>query len=192
MPKSSSKESSERTEKEREEYNLYQKWRKTEEKKKVDSYTGIEIEEIPEEDRELVELIRKYGYGIGSGLTPFEEVLKFIKENGRIPKYTKKKKSERTEKESEEDKLYQKWKKTEEKKKVDSYIGKRIEEIPEEDRGLVELIRKYGYMGKARTSKEIAEATIVSLKDIELADKEDKALQELVEKNKTQKKEEQK
>ena len=45
---------------------------------------------------------------------------------------------------------------------------------------------------KNRSSKEIAEATISSLKDIELADKEDKALQELVEKNKTQKKEEQK
>ena len=45
---------------------------------------------------------------------------------------------------------------------------------------------------KRRTSKEIAEATISSIKDIELADKEDKALQELVEKNKTQKKEEQK
>ena len=35
---------------------------------------------------------------------------------------------------------------------------------------------------KSRTSKEIAEATISSLKDIELADKEDKALQELNEK----------
>ena len=45
---------------------------------------------------------------------------------------------------------------------------------------------------KNRSSKEIAEATISSLKDIELADKEDKALQELVEKNKTQKKEKQK
>ena len=43
---------------------------------------------------------------------------------------------------------------------------------------------------KRRTSKEIAEASISAIKDTELADKENKALQELVEKQ--QKKEEQK
>ena len=45
---------------------LYEKWKKTDEKKKVTSYNGKKLEEIPEEDRELVETIRKFGYGLNS------------------------------------------------------------------------------------------------------------------------------
>ena len=44
-----------------------------------------------------------------------------------------------------------------------------------------ELNEKYNYR-KRRTSKEIAEASISSLTDIEMSDKEDEALKELVEK----------
>ena len=117
----------------RKEGTLYRKWFKSEEKKKIDSYEGTELNKIPEEDRELVKIIRGYGYGLGNGLTPFEEVMKFARENGRLPKDRK----ERT--------LYKKWLKTEEKKKVDKYVGKKLEEIPEEDRELVETIRGYGY-----------------------------------------------
>lgn len=29
--------------------------------------------------------MRSFGYGIGNGLTPFEEVLEFCKEKGRVP-----------------------------------------------------------------------------------------------------------
>ena len=134
--------------KDRKERTLYKKWLKTEEKKKVDKYVGKKLEEIPEEDRELVETIRGYGYGI----TPFEEVMKFAGENGRLPKDRK----ERT--------LYQKWLISDEKKKVDKYVGKKLEEIPEEDRELVETIRGYGYIPRKKkiVSQQIGQATYLS------------------------------
>ena len=149
MPKDTShKKTSERTEKEKEEDSLYRKWLKTEEKKTVDRYAGIDLEEIPEEYRELVQMIRNYGY-LGrqqSGLTPFEEIIKFAEENGRLPKYySSKKASEKTEKERDEGSLYRKWYKTKERKTVDKYLGIKLEEIPEEDRELVEMIRNFGY-----------------------------------------------
>ena len=150
MPKQSQNKASERTEKESEEDSLYHKWRRAEEKKTVDRYFGIKIEEIPEKDRELIKLIRDYGY-LGkrqNELTPFEEVIKFAEENGRMPKRLNKKASERTEKESAENKLCEKWRKTKEKETVDRYFGIKIEEIPEKDRELVKLIRNYGYLGK--------------------------------------------
>ena len=149
MPKDTShKKTSERTEKEKEEDSLYRKWLKTEEKKTVDRYAGIDLEEIPEEYRELVQMIRNYGY-LGrqqSGLTPFEEIIKFAEENGRLPKYySSKKASEKTEKERDEGSLYRKWYKTKERKTVYKYLGIKLEEIPEEDRELVEMIRNFGY-----------------------------------------------
>ena len=72
--------------------------------------------------------------------------------------------------------------------KIKKYEGKPIEEIKtEEDRKIVKIIRaldeKYNYR-KRRTSKEIAEASISSLTDIEMSDKEDEALKELIEKQK--------
>ena len=69
----------------------------------------------------MVETIRNYGY-LGkkqSELTPFEEVIKFAEENGRIPNKIKKELSERTEKEKEENSLYSKWIGTEERKIVE-------------------------------------------------------------------------
>ena len=74
------------------------------------------------------------------------------------------------------------------RQKIKKYKGKPIEEIKnEEDRQTVEIIRyldeKYNYR-KRRTSKEIAEASISSLTDIEMSDQEDEALKELIEKQK--------
>ena len=79
--------------------------------------------------------MRNYGAGIGTSLTPFEEVLEFCKKNGRLPQG------------KSESSLYEKWKKSEEKKIVDKYKGKEVKEIPEEHRKLVELMRSYGYLG---------------------------------------------
>ena len=73
------------------------------------------------------------------------------------------------------------------RKKIKKYEGRAIEEIEEkEDKKLVEIIRKldeeYNYKKRKLVSKEIAQATISSLTDIEMSDREDKALKELVEK----------
>ena len=72
--------------------------------------------------------------------------------------------------------------------KINKYERISIEEIEnEEDRRIVEIVRRldeeYNYR-KRRTSKEIAEASISSLTDIEMSDREDTALKELVERTK--------
>ena len=127
------------------EHSLYQKWCKSEEKKIVDKYVGKSLEEIPDEHRELVGQIRALGYGIGTGLSPFEEVMKWANKQKRIPKVRGN--------DREEINLYQKWRKSEEKKIADKYAGKELGEIPEEHRALVEQVRALGYEGKS--SKKI-------------------------------------
>ena len=144
MPKYIKKKALEMTKEEKEEDSLYNKWLRTEEKKIVDRYAGIDKQEIPEDFRELVQTIRNFGYGLQSGLTPFEEVMKFAEENGRMPKYINKKALERTKEEKEEDSLYQKWKKTEEKKILKEYAGQSLENVPEEYREKIAKLRSYG------------------------------------------------
>ena len=156
VPAYINKPASEQTEEEKRENSLYVKWKRSEEKKIIDSYTGKSLEEIPEEHRALVEQFRNYGYGKGSGLTPFEEVLQFCVNKERVPSNIHKLASEQTEEEKREKSLYEKWKRSEEKKIIDSYTGKNLEEIPEEHRELVEKIRGYGYFGrKTKTVKEL-------------------------------------
>ena len=145
VPKRVNKKASEQTKEEKAENSLYQKWKITEEKKIVDSYKGKALEEIPQEYKELVKTMRSYGYGLGNGLTPYQEVMQFCEREGRFPKQVHKKASEQTKEEKEEQSLYQKWLKTEEKKIVDSYEGKALEEIPQEYRELVRTMRNYGY-----------------------------------------------
>ena len=136
----------------------------------------MKLEEIPEEHRKLVQTIRNYGYG----LTYFDKVLKFAEENGKIPNKINKKVSERTEKESEEDSLYEKWRKSEEKKIVDRYAGMKLEEIPEEHRKLVQTIRNYGYLGKVIKAQQIGKATYMA--NVEECDQAQSVLDESVKK----------
>ncbi len=152
MPKMINKKKNERSNDENIEYSMYSRWRLTDEKKVVDSYTGKEIEEIPEEHQELVRLIRSYGYDgniYATGLTAFDLVISWAKEKGRMPKGTYTKTSHQSQEEYEETRMSSRWRLTREKKIVDSYVGKKIEEIPEEHQELVRLIRSYGYKGSA-------------------------------------------
>ena len=145
VPKYVNKKASEQTKEEKEEQSLYNKWLNTEEKKIVDSYKGRALEEIPQEYRELVKTMRNYGYGLVNELTPYQEVVQFCEREGRVPKYVNKKALEQSKEEKEEQRLYFKWLNTEERKIVDGYEGKALEEIPEEDRELVRTMRSYGY-----------------------------------------------
>ena len=77
-------------------------------------------------------------------LTPFEEVIQFAEENGRMPKVSKQKTSEITEKEREERNLYAKWIRTEEKKILEEYAGQPLENVPEEYREKIAKLRTYG------------------------------------------------
>lgn len=134
------------------ENNLYIRWLKSDEKQIVDKYVGIPIEKIPEEDRAIVKKVRSYGYGIEEKLTGYQKVMQFCEKNGRLPKQVLGKNATLTEEQIYERNLYNTWKTSKEKQLVDKYVGVSIEEIPEEDRVIVEQVRKYGYLGKAKKS----------------------------------------
>ena len=134
------------------ERNLYINWITSGEKKIVDKYVGIPIEKIPEEDRAIVEQVRSYGYGIEETLTVYQEVMQFCEKNGRLPKTAKGPNATLTEEQIYERNLVSRWRQSGEKQLADKYVGIPIEKIPEEDREIVEQIRKYGYFGKAKKS----------------------------------------
>ncbi len=131
---------------------LYNRWYKSPEKQIVDKYAGVPTEKVPEEYKAIVEQVRKYGYGIEEKLIGYQVLMQFCEKNGRLPKQIAGKKATLTEKQIYERNLYAKWKTSEEKQLVDKYVGIPIEKIPEEDRAIVEQVRKYGYFGKAKKS----------------------------------------
>lgn len=173
MPKGINKKVLEMTKEEKKEDSLYQKWLRTEEKKIVDRYAGIDKQEIPEDFRELVQTIRNFGYGLQSGLTPFEEVMKFAEENGRMPKKSYKKALEMTKKEKEEFSLYQKWLRTEEKKILKEYAEQSLENVPEEYREKIAKLRSYGIginqskLTQAKNQRDNAKAKNEQSKELE-------------------------
>ena len=57
--------------------------------------------------------------------------MQFCEREGRVPKYVNKKALEQSKEEKEEQRLYFKWLNTEERKIVDGYEGKALEEIAE-------------------------------------------------------------
>ena len=127
------------------EKNLYNRWMQSDEKQLVDKYVGTPIEEIPVEDRAIVEKVRSYGYGIREKLTGYQEVMQFCEKNGRLPRSNQGSKATHTEEQLYEKNLYDRWMKSDEKQLVDKYVGVSIEEIPEKDRAIVEQVRSYGY-----------------------------------------------
>ena len=141
-----------RTEEQIYERNLYNRWQTSDEKQIVDKYVGIPTEKIPEEDKTIIEQVRSYGYGIKRKLIGYQEIMQFCEKNGRLPKQIAGKKATLTEEQIYERNLYDKWKTSKEKQLVDKYVGIPVEEIPEEDRVIVEQVRKYGYLGKAKKS----------------------------------------
>ena len=134
------------------ERNLYNRWQTSDEKQIVDKYVGIPTEKIPEEDKTIIEQVRSYGYGIKRKLIGYQALMQFCKKNGRLPKQIAGKKATLTEKQIYERNLYAKWKTSKEKQLVDKYVGIPVEEIPEEDRAIVEHVRSYGYLGNAKKS----------------------------------------
>ena len=134
------------------ERNLYNRWQTSDEKQIVDKYVGIPTEKIPEEDKTIIEQVRSYGYGIKRKLIGYQALMQFCKKNGRLPKQIAGKKATLTEKQIYERNLYAKWKTSKEKQLVDKYVGIPVEEIPEEDRAIVEQVRSYGYLENAKKS----------------------------------------
>ena len=142
-----------------------------------------------------------------------KEYMEFIEKNGRIPRQSTsgKKQIKRSLKSDElayEESLARRWSNSYMRTIFEGYLEQQNEEIPQEYKEvisrLIELgvgttrkgydkeqysesiskLREYGLKSKRRTSKEIAEASISSLTDIEMSDREDAALKELIEKTK--------
>ena len=179
------------TEEQNQEVNLYARWRKSDECKILQEYAGQPIESVPEEYREKIETLREYV--LESEKTVYELVIEFLKNHGRIMQSAFNKDGKRltsaqmTEEQREEANLYARWRKSDEYKILQEYAGQPIERVPEEYREKIATLRNYGIEPRpkrTRTSKEIAEASISSLTNIEMSDREDAALRELVERTK--------
>ena len=169
---------------EQEETKLYSRWNSSKECKVLKKFAGKPIEEIPKEYRESISKLREYGLG-KKKMTTYEEVIEFLENhNGRMMRSSK---ENNTQEQNEERKLYNRWIYSKEYKVLNEYSGRSLEEVPEEYKEFISKMREYGYgleKKKKRTGKEVAEASISSLTDIEMSDREDIALKELVEKTK--------
>ena len=186
----------EMTEEQKEEVNLYSRWRQSEEYKILQEYAGQPIENVPDEYREKIATLRKYGIQPRQKhvKSTYEQVIEFIETYGRQMKSEFKeagkriKNKEMTEEQKEELNLYQRWRRTNEYKILQKYAGQPIENVPEEYREKIETLRKHGIEPKQHrkiTSQELAKASIISsLTNPEMADKVDAELKALVEKAK--------
>ena len=112
---------------------LYKKWLKSDEKKILKIYEGENIEKVPEKYQGFVKKMREKGYGIEAKKIG-DEILEFVEDKKRMPSSSKK-----TEKG-----LYIKWFKSNEKRALEIFYGRPIEDVPEKYREFVEKMRNYG------------------------------------------------
>lgn len=121
----------EMTEEEAEEVRLYQRWKLCPTKKILDEYIERPIEDVPEEYRERIRVLRSYGLGV----TVYEEIVKWLEEhNGRMPSSVI----------AEEASLYDRWYRCPERKILEKYKERPIEEVPEKFREKIRVLRSYG------------------------------------------------
>lgn len=135
----------EMTEEERDEINLYYRWIKSKEKKLVDRYAGKDIEKVPQKHRKIVELARYYGIR----KTTYEAMIEWLEiYNGKFPREyiyrhgKKVEKSELTDEEIEETRLYKDWYVSKERKLMKATEGMTIEEIRAEGKTSEDDIEK--------------------------------------------------
>lgn len=144
------KEGEELTKEEKEERNLYQRWHKCVEKKILEEYRGRDIEEVPEEYREKIARLRNFGLGLKQK-TIHEEMMEWLEAHeGKTPRGAIYKEGrilpveEMTQEEKEEKNFYGRWNESEEKKILDEYAERDIEEVPEEWREQIAELRSWG------------------------------------------------
>ena len=161
---------------------------------KLKQYEGKKIEEVEnEEDRKILEIVRrteeKYAFGrkqIHEALGIALKIESWCKVNYGDKKIEDRRLPNGRAEDEEERMLGNSLKNL--RVKLKKYEGKELEEVEkEEDRKILEIIRRLDAEynpRKSRTAKEIAEASISSLTDIEMSDREDQELKALVEKTK--------
>ena len=162
----------EMTKEEHDEKIAHDKWMVSKERKVLEKYAGRPIEEVPEEFREKIERLRSFGLG-AKVKTVYEKFIEWLEthdgkiprqlfpRNGKIVRLTKK---EMTKEELEEKNLRATWEICKEKKILDQYAGRPIEEVPEEFREKIEKLRSFG-MGMPKVSKNICELMVQWLEE---------------------------
>ena len=146
------------------------------------------LEEIEnEDDRKIVEIIRQLDeeYGLGESLKNALAIKAWCERNYGDKEIWERKLPSPTAKEKAEKDLGKKLSTI--RTKIKQYVGKPLEEIEkEEDRRIVEIIRYLDeqYNSRKLKGKDIAKASISSITNLELLDKEDEALKTLVERTK--------
>ncbi|MDO5555959.1 MAG: hypothetical protein Q4G09_04840 [Clostridia bacterium] len=151
----------EMTEEQQEEVTLYARWRRSKEREILKEYAGEPIEEVPEEYREKIALLRKFGLRKKEKAV-YEQVIDFLKShNGILMRGTffnnnnkRLKKDEMTEEQQEEVTLYSRWRYSKEREILKEYAGEPIEEVPEEYREKIALLRKFGLRKKEKAVYE--------------------------------------
>lgn len=127
------------TKEEQTEKRLYQYWCACKENKLLEQYVSMELDQIPEEHRDMVEKLRSVGLGLKSKKTTnLVDYIAFVKDKKREPVYIMHPKNED---ELYERDLKQRWRMCKEHSIYKKYKGILLKEIPEEDRALVEKIR---------------------------------------------------
>ena len=155
---------------------------------KIKPYEGMPLEEIEnEEDRRIVEIIRQLDeeYGLGESLKNALEIKAWCEKNYGDKELLERKLPTTSAKDKYEKKLGSNLSNL--KTKIKPYEGMPLEEIEnEEDRRIVEIIRYLDeqYNSKKLKGKDIAKASISSITNPELLDREDVALKTLVERTK--------
>ena len=127
------------TEDERYQKNLYARWiQSAPEKKILDEYIGKSIEDVPKEYKDKIARLRSFGLG----LTIYEQIIEWLEtHDGEMPKSCEKKVEEMSEEEQYRKNLYQRWNRTLEKKILDEYADRPIEEVPEEYKEKISRLR---------------------------------------------------
>ena len=148
------------------EVNLLKKWNEIKKSHVLEEYVGKSIENIPEEYRDKIAILRKYGLD-SKEKTIFEQVIEFLQtHNGRLMRNQIKKNgrclltNEITSEEQYEKNLYAKWRRTDECQILKEYTGQPIENVPEEYRNKIAILREYGLGLKEKTTKTTFEQVI--------------------------------
>ena len=152
--------SAQMTPEQREEVNLYARWKASKERRILKEYEGKQIEEVPEEYREKIARLREFGLG-QKEKTTYEEVIEWLEtHDGQIMRgyITKNGQTlsvkEMTQEQQKEVKLYNRWLYSKERKILEEYAGKQIEEVPEEYKEKIARLREFGLGQKEKTTYE--------------------------------------
>ena len=144
------------SEEQKREVKLADAWNRSKEKELLEQYIGIDIEDIPEEHRKTIEMLRKGGLGL-EAKTTYEQIIEWLEShNGQMPQRASKKGKQKidskdlTSEERKERNLRKRWEYSNEYKILNEYAGRPIEEVPEEFRDKIAKLRSLGQLGRKR------------------------------------------